>query len=108
MNDLTLKQLTVTVLRETKIPMTVKDIWTYAYDSTKIDTKRFQGKTPWHTIGAIIYDSIKAKGEGSEFVKISGRPVRFGLKNIDYNQNPESVKGLSLRKFYSIIIHFIE
>ena len=65
--------------------MTVKEIWTYAYESMEIDTTRFQGKTPWNTIAANIYDSVKVKGIESEFVKIPGRPVRFGLKNIDYN-----------------------
>ena len=71
--------------------MTCGEIWNYAQQSKKIDTTRFQGKTPWQTIGAIIYTSIKDKGSQSEFKKIPGRPTRFGLAGENYNNHSESI-----------------
>jgi len=91
MSNLTLRKLAIMVLKETKTPMTVEEIWDYAQQSKKIDTSKFQGKTPWRTIGAIIYTSIKDKSKQSEFKKIPGRPIRFGLINENYNKHSENI-----------------
>ena len=99
MSNLTLKQLAISVLKEAKTPMTVEDIWEYALASTRIETDKFQGKTPWRTIGAIIYTSIKNKGQQSEFIKIDGRPTRFYLKNESYDiLKDEKNTNVSIRK----------
>jgi len=90
MSNLTLKKLAIAVLKETKMPMTVDEIWEYAQQSEKLDTARFQGKTPWRTLGAIIYTSIKDKSDKSEFKKIPGRPTRFGLRSENYSANSEN------------------
>jgi hypothetical protein len=85
MSEITLRQLTITVLTKTKIPMTAKEVWNYAFSSNEIDTSKFNGVTPWSTINAIISTDIKNKGDACAFIRISGIPVRFGLKNINYD-----------------------
>lgn len=83
MSDLTLKRLAILVLKETKTPMTFEEIWDYAVNKSSLDTSKFQGKTPWKTIGAYIYKDLKEKESESDFVKISGRPTKFFLnKNL--------------------------
>jgi len=91
MSNLTLRKLAIVVLDKTKTPMTVEEIWEYALDSNEIDTTKFQGKTPWRTIGAIIYTSIKDKGEQSDFKKIPGRPTKFGLAKNNYDGKSEKL-----------------
>lgn len=38
MRNLTLRQLIVAVLKETKMPMTAKEVWLYADESRNINT----------------------------------------------------------------------
>jgi len=91
MSNLTPKNLAIAVLNETRTPMTVEEIWEYAQQSNKFDTTKFQGKTPWRTIGAIIYTSIKDKSRQSEFTKIPGRPTRFGIIGENYDNHFENI-----------------
>ncbi|MDR2598664.1 MAG: HrgA protein [Oscillospiraceae bacterium] len=90
MNNLTLRQLAVNVLKDARTPMTVEEIWEYAVKSEKFDITKFQGKTPWRTIGAIIYTNIKDAGDKSEFIKIAGRPTRFFLRNENFEVSNNS------------------
>ncbi|MCL2752919.1 MAG: HTH domain-containing protein [Defluviitaleaceae bacterium] len=83
---MTYKKLAIAILNETKVPMTAMEIWDYS-KKTKIDTTKFQGKTPWYTIGAHIYTDLQSKGDKSDFKKIAGRPIKFGLNALSYNDS---------------------
>jgi hypothetical protein len=74
-------QLAEKVLRETKQPMTATEIWEKAVELEWNKLISTQGKTPWRSIGARIYVSIR-DNPNSIFESVSKRPAKFGLKSI--------------------------
>lgn len=68
------------VLNDEKQPLTASEIWKIAvikgYEKL-VDSK---GKTPWATLGALIYVDVR-NNPSSVFVPIGARPKRFILKN---------------------------
>lgn len=69
------------ILLETKKPMTVEEIWDYSMNSGYDKLVSTKGKTPWRTMGAQIYVSIRDKKD-SQFIKIDSKPRRFFLKEL--------------------------
>ncbi len=77
---MTFLQMAQKVLSEVEQPLTVSEIWqvavTKGYDKL-VDSK---GKTPWATLGALIYVDVR-DNPSTVFVPIGARPKRFILKN---------------------------
>ncbi len=63
------------VLKEKGQPLNAKEIRKIAIEKGLIETR---GKTPEASIGSVIYQEIKGKGDKSRFVKV--KPGVFGLK----------------------------
>jgi hypothetical protein len=68
------------VLSEVEQPLTASEIWQVAvskgYDKL-VDSK---GKTPWATLGALIYVDVR-DNPSTVFAPIGARPKRFTLKS---------------------------
>ena len=81
---MTFHELAEKILKESEKPLTANEIWQKAVDrgiSNKLNTK---GKTPWTTLGARLYVSIRDNPD-SKFDSVGKRPKRFYLKNKKYN-----------------------
>ena len=81
MEKLTFLKLAEILMIEEKRPLSPMEIWELAkikgYDK-QVGT---QGKTPWQTIGALIYINIRDNPK-SVFVKIKSKPTKFYLKEL--------------------------
>lgn len=99
MEKLTFYELAKLVLMEERRPLSVEEIWNLAvqkgYDQ-KIGTK---GKTPWASIGALIY--VDMRDNNSPFIKVSSRPTKFYLKPL---QKEKKVEEFSIEELESEII----
>ena len=76
------------VLEKSDVPMTASEIWESACSLGIAGQVNSVGKTPWKTIEAKIYVDLKEHREAdneSEFVKISSRPAKFGLRKKQYS-----------------------
>lgn len=77
---ITFLQMAQKVLSEVEQPLTASEIWQVAvskgYDKL-VDSK---GKTPWATLGALIYVDVR-DNPSTVFVPIGARPKRFILKS---------------------------
>lgn len=80
--------LIVDVFKNSKIPMSVDEIWEKAVEMNLDKKLRSNGKTPSQTVGAKLYTDIKENRESSIFVQVSKRPARFFLKEL-YQKNPQ-------------------
>lgn len=78
---MTFRELAIKVLAETKKPMTPDEIWGYAVARSYSGRVSSRGKTPWSSIGAQLYVSVRDDPE-SPFAKADTRPRRFYLKAI--------------------------
>lgn len=87
-NFLTLAQ---EILKQTKLPMSINEIWNYAEQNNMTEELNSSGKTPWKTLGAIMYVDIK-KGNKSNLKQLSKRPAKFGLKGLEYNLEADNVE----------------
>ena len=77
---MTFLELAEQILRETKQPLTSTEIWTLALEKKYDKQLKSQGKTPWATLGALIYVNAKDNPQ-SPFAQIGSRPKRFYLKS---------------------------
>lgn len=75
----TLRDLAIKVLNEEKEPLSALEIWEIAVSKGYDKKGNFTGKTPWYSIGAIIYVDLRDNKE-SPFVKVGTKPRRFFLK----------------------------
>ncbi len=77
---ITFLQMAQKVLSEVQQPLTASEIWQVAvskgYDKL-VDSK---GKTPWATLGALIYVDVR-DNPATVFAPIGARPKRFVLKS---------------------------
>lgn len=88
----TFEKLIKEILEKSDVPLTASEIWNNAEASGKADLVCSSGKTPWKTIEAKIYVDLKKQREfndDSDFIKVSSRPAKFGLKNKSYFKNTE-------------------
>ncbi len=78
---MTFRELANKVLAESKKPMTPDEIWEYAVDKSYSGRVSSKGKTPWSSIGAQLYVSVRDDPQ-SPFAKTDRRPRRFYLKSV--------------------------
>lgn len=78
----TFLDLAIEILEITKTPLSAHEIWKEAV-KLNLDIKlNSKGKTPWQTIGAKIYVSIKTD-VNSPFIRVEDSPVKFSLKKYE-------------------------
>lgn len=81
MSKLTFLGLAEKVLAENTAPMSVEDIWNFAVTKEYNKALNSTGKTPWATMGAQLYVSIR-DGDASLFASVGERPKRFYLRSM--------------------------
>lgn len=74
------------VFEATKEPLSEKEIWDKAVELSLDIKVGSVGKTPWKTISARIYGSMR-DNPSSKYSKIGKRPTRFQLKKYLQDQN---------------------
>jgi hypothetical protein len=79
---MTFLELAEKVVREDKKPMTPEEIWQIAQVKGYDVAVGTQGKTPWASIGAQLYMSVKSD-PGSIWIRVGRRPTRFFLKELN-------------------------
>jgi hypothetical protein len=77
---MTFLQMAQKVLDDEKQPLTASEIWDTAVSKGYEKLVASKGKTPWATLGALIYVDVR-DNPSSVFVPIATRPKRFILKN---------------------------
>ena len=77
---ITFLQLAERVLSEVKQPLTASEIWQEAVSRGYDKLVDSRGKTPWATLGALIYVDVR-DNPSSAFAPIGARPKRFILKS---------------------------
>ena len=82
MKKITFLQLAEGILHETKKPMTTEEMWHYAENNGWSQSIQSKGKTPWASIGAQIYISMRDKPESTPFLHIDSKPTKFFLKEM--------------------------
>ena len=65
------------VLSNSPNPLSAKDIWEEAVKQGLDKVVASKGKTPWETIAAFLYTTVKKSG--SDIVAVGTKPVRFKL-----------------------------
>lgn len=81
MGKWTFLKLAQTIIDEEKKPLSSEEIWEIAKNKGYDKNVGTQGKTPWATIGALIYVNMRDK-PNSPFVKIESKPRRFYLRSL--------------------------
>ncbi|WXG44277.1 MAG: HTH domain-containing protein [Promethearchaeati archaeon SRVP18_Atabeyarchaeia-1] len=81
MDKWTFTELAKKVVEEEKKPLSPEEIWELAKSKGYDKNVGSQGKTPWRTIEAKIYVSIRDR-EDSPFVKVGSGPTRFYLRSL--------------------------
>jgi hypothetical protein len=110
--SLTFKQLAETVIEQLKRPLSSSEIWEEGLKlglSQKVNTT---GKTPWQTIGAIIYTDIRDNTSSTPFTQTSKRPAAFFLKRLVGQQvQPPAEKTVTVsfteRDLHPLIARFV-
>ncbi len=87
---MTTLELAEKILRETRKPLTPEEIWDVAKGKGYDKKSTLKGKTPWRTIGALLYVDIRDNPE-SMFIKTGIRPRRFYLR-----EHAGELKGLTI------------
>lgn len=77
---ITFLQLAKKVLEEEKKPLSTSEIWSIAVSSGKDKLVGTTGKTPWASLGALLYVDVR-DNLNSEFISIGDRPKKFLLKS---------------------------
>lgn len=101
---MTFLELAESVLKEEKRPLTSSEIWNIAVKKGYESKLNSQGKTPWATLGALIYVSAKDNPK-SIFGKTDSRPKKFYLKsmagslNLEDHTIPEDLIAVKKKKF---------
>jgi hypothetical protein len=91
---ITFLQMAEKVLEEEKQPLTASEIWQVAVGRGYDKLVSSKGKTPWATLGALIYVDVR-DNPATAFVPLGARPKRFILKSqVDIlgGKIPESTK----------------
>lgn len=76
---MTFLELAERVLKEANRPLTADEIWTLAVEKGYDGLLKTKGKTPWATLSAQLYVSVK-DNPYSPFLSIDERPKRFFLR----------------------------
>jgi hypothetical protein len=97
---LTFLKLAENVLEQIKTPLTTVEIWDESVKSGLSKRVPTKGKTPWNTIGAVIYTDIR-DNPTSIFYQYSKRPAKFFLKRLSgvkITPTPEKKEVVSFRE----------
>lgn len=78
--SITFLEMAEKVLEEEKQPLTASEIWLVAVNKGYDKLLSSKGKTPWATLGALIYVDVR-DNQSTLFVPLGTRPKRFILKN---------------------------
>lgn len=97
---MTFLQLAELVLKEENRPLTSNEIWNIATRKGYDKQLNTEGKTPWATLGALIYVSSKDNPR-SIFAKTDSRPKKFYLKAManEINLEDNSVSDDSMSSY---------
>lgn len=87
MPTLSFKEAAIKILRESKIPLSVSEIYAEAAKQGLVKTV---GETPEASMGAQIYVDIKKNGEKSAFVKV-GRGLFSAASTSNKEKAPEQI-----------------
>lgn len=82
---MTFLELADHVLKETKRPLSVSEIWDYAIKQELTLELGSQGKTPEATLGAQLHVNAR-DNKNSLFATIGSRPKKFYLKSLKYDK----------------------
>lgn len=104
MERFTFMKLAELILSEENRALTALEIWEIAKEKGYDVRVGSQGKTPWKTIEAQIYTSLK-DNKDTVFVKIKTKPIKFFLKNNinDYKGDSKVEKERSTSKKFSYL-----
>jgi hypothetical protein len=86
---MTFLELAKKVLEEIGEPLSSEEIWKIAQEKGYDKEIGSKGKTPWATLGALLYSSTKKDNPDSPFVRIGARPTKFYLKG----KEPKSLEN---------------
>lgn len=103
----TFLKLAEDTLKKASEPLTPEEIWNKSNDYGFREKCKSDGKTPWRTIGALIYVDIK-DNPNSIFCKASKRPTKFGLKCFNehiLNVNAGVIKINNKENFHERDLH---
>lgn len=78
---ITFLEMAELILEEVKQPMTASEIWKYAVSKGYEKKIVSNGKTPWATLGALIYVDVR-DNNNSVFYSIGSRPKKFFIKKL--------------------------
>lgn len=78
--SITFLEMAERVLEEEKQPLSASEIWFIAVNKGYDKILSSKGKTPWATLGALIYVDVR-DNPATNFVPLGARPKRFILKN---------------------------
>ncbi|REC50683.1 hypothetical protein DRF62_18775 [Chryseobacterium piscium] len=78
---MTFLELAESIIKEENRPLTANEIWNMAVEKGYDNQLNSQGKTPWATLGALLYVNVKDNPK-SIFSKTDSRPKRFYLKKM--------------------------
>lgn len=78
-STLTFLELAREALRAAPVPMSATELWACAKQNGLAAKLPTEGKTPWHSLGALMYVDTK-ENAASDFVRVGRRPVRFWLR----------------------------
>ena len=101
---MTFLELAELVLKEEIRPLTSSEIWNIVVKKGYNNELNSQGKTPWATLGALIYVSAKDNPK-TIFGKTDSRPKKFYLKsmagslNLEDHTIPEDLLPVKKKKF---------
>jgi hypothetical protein len=91
---MTFLELAKKVLEEIGEPLSSEEIWKIAQEKGYDKEIGSKGKTPWATLGALLYSGTKKDNPDSPFVRIGVRPTKFYLKGKEPKslENPTSTE----------------
>jgi len=72
------------IIKEENRPLTPNEIWEIGVQKGHTKLLNSTGKTPWQTIGALIYIDIRDKPD-TPFIKLKVKPSKFFLKSLMQN-----------------------
>lgn len=96
----TFNDLILDVFNHAKVPLSAEEIWKTAAELSLDKRLGSTGKTPWATIAARLYTSIKEGQEISPYVQVSKRPTKFFLRSL--NTNPEQTSAVVAEQLKSV------
>lgn len=99
------------VLRDSKVPLCVEEIWSIAVQKGLTTKLGWSGKTPIRTLSARLYMNIKNL-ENTIFVQISKRPAKFFIKGKTadlsiYEETLESENTQKITSFNERDLHIL-